>query len=104
MALPDHLNPFVLPVEAVAPERHGRVDLYLPEATQPSPAIVLVHGGPISADLRPTPRDWPVYRGYGSLAAIQGIPPVVEDNPRVADVGADRAGHRCWASRVVRGW
>ena len=80
MALPEYLNPFVLPIEAVAPERHGRVDLYLPEATQPSPAIVFVHGGPIPADLRPTPRDWPVYRGYGSLAAIRGVVGVTVDH------------------------
>jgi acetyl esterase/lipase len=80
VALPDHLNPFVLPVEAAAPERQGRVDLYLPEVTQPSPAIVFVHGGPIPADLRPTPRDWPVYRGYGSLAAMRGVVGVTVDH------------------------
>jgi hypothetical protein len=42
------------PGSSVAPERHGRVDLYPPAATHPSPAIVFVHGGPIPADLRPT--------------------------------------------------
>ena len=86
MALPEHLNPFVLPVEPVAPERHGRVDLYLPAATRPSPAIVFVHGGPIPADLRPTPRDWPVYRGYGSLAATRGAVGVTVDH-RLHDTG-----------------
>jgi acetyl esterase/lipase len=74
------MNPFVLPVEAVAPERHGRVDLYVPEATQPRPAILFVHGGPIPADLSPAPRDWPVYQGYGSLAATRGIVGVTVDH------------------------
>jgi acetyl esterase/lipase len=80
MALPDHLQPFVLPVRAVQPDRRGRVDLYLPEATEPSPAIVFVHGGPVPVDLRPTPRDWPVYQGYGSLAATRGIVGVTVDH------------------------
>jgi acetyl esterase/lipase len=80
VALPDYLNPFVLPVKAVEPARHGRVDLYLPEVQEPSPAIVFVHGGPVPVDLRPTPRDWPVYRGYGSLAATRGIVGVTVDH------------------------
>jgi len=114
VALPDHLNPFVLPVEAVAPERHGRADLYLPEATHPSPAIVFVHGGPIPADLRPAPRDWPVYRGYVSLAAMRGIAGVTVDHRlydtadyplAAADVAASvqtaRADPRVDADRVA---
>lgn len=56
------------------------MDLYLPEATRPSPAIVFVHGGPIPAELRPTPRDWPVYQGYGSLAATRGVVGVTVDH------------------------
>lgn len=80
MARAEYLNPFVLPVEAVTPHRQGRVDFYLPEAATPSPAIVFVHGGPIAADLRPTPRDWPVYRGYGSLAAARGVVGVTLDH------------------------
>ena len=73
MATLDHLNPFVLSVEAVVPERHGKVDLYFPSATEPRPAIVLVHGGPIPSDSSPTPRNWPVYRGYASHAATRGV-------------------------------
>lgn len=69
MAILNHLNPFVLPIKPIAPERHGHVDLYLPQAAQGSPAIVFIHGGPIPASLRPSPRGWPVYQGYGSLAA-----------------------------------
>jgi acetyl esterase/lipase len=85
VALPDYLQPFVLPVQAVEPDRRGRVDLYLPEVTEPAPAIVFVHGGPVPVDLRPTPRDWPVYRGYGSLAATRGIVGVTVDH-RLHDV------------------
>lgn len=63
----------MLPVEPVVPEPHGRIDLYLSQTTQPSSAVVFVRGGPVPADRRPTPRDWPVYRGYGCLAAVRGV-------------------------------
>lgn len=86
MALPEHLSPFVLPVGSIAPERHGDTDLYLPQAAQRSPAIVFVHGGPIPADLRPSPRDWPVYQGYGALAASRGVAGVTVDH-RLHDPG-----------------
>ncbi|HEY0360519.1 MAG TPA: dienelactone hydrolase family protein [Mycobacteriales bacterium] len=86
MTGPGYLNPFVLPIEARAAERHGVVDLYLPEATQPRPAVVFVHGGPVPADLRPSPRDWPVYRGYGSIAAARGAVGVTVDH-RLHDPG-----------------
>ncbi|HLL64442.1 MAG TPA: dienelactone hydrolase family protein [Micromonosporaceae bacterium] len=73
MADPVHLNPFVLPVETRAAERRGSVDLYLPEASHPSPAILFVHGGPVPVDLQPTPRDWPVFQAYASMAAARGL-------------------------------
>jgi acetyl esterase/lipase len=80
MADPDFLKPFVLPVSPVEPERHGRVDLYLPGVSEPRPAIVFVHGGPVSPELSPTPREWPVFRGYGSLAALRGFVGVTVDH------------------------
>jgi len=81
VATAQHLNPFVLPVEVRAAERHGAADLYLPDqAAEPYPAVVLVHGGPIPADQRPTPRDWPVYRGYGSAIAARGAVGVTVDH------------------------
>src|SRR5512133_1042572 len=80
VALPEYLNPFVLPIEARPAERRGSIDLYLPEETQPRPAVVFVHGGPIPVDLRPTPREWPVYQGYGSLAAARGVVGVTVDH------------------------
>jgi len=90
-----HLKPFVLPTEARPAERHGAVDLYLPEAAQPRPAVVFLHGL-VPADVRPTPRDWPVYRGYGSIAAARGVVGVtvdyrlhaIGDYPQAADEAA----------------
>src|SRR4051794_13494302 len=72
MANPVYLNPLVLPVEPRIAERHGAVDLYLPDATESRPAVILVHGGPVPVDVRPTPRDWPIFRSYGSLLATGG--------------------------------
>jgi acetyl esterase/lipase len=81
---PTFLAPFVVKTEARTPERHDTVDLYLPEhssgADEPAPAIVFVHGGPVPAQTRPTPRDWPVFQGYGSLAASRGVVGVTVDH------------------------
>ena len=86
MADPEYLNPFVLPVEDRAVERRGACDLYLPDGPAgPWPAVVFVHGGPVPADLRPTPRDWPVYQGYGSAVAARGAVGVTVDH-RLHDV------------------
>src|SRR5207249_11954444 len=72
-AVPDHLKPFVVPVEARTAERHATVDRYPPDSTQPRPAIVFVPGGPLPEPVLPRPRDWPVYQGYGSMAAAAGV-------------------------------
>jgi acetyl esterase/lipase len=77
---PEYLNPFVLPIQTRAAERHGPLDLYLPDTPPPRPAILFVHGGPIPADLRPTPRNWPVYQAYASLAAARGAVGVTVDH------------------------
>ncbi|MFJ9516779.1 alpha/beta hydrolase [Kitasatospora sp. NPDC101801] len=78
--LPVFLRPFLLDLPEGARERLDRVDLHLPEGEGPHPAIVFVHGGPITADLRPTPRDWPQYVGYGRYAASQGVVGVTVDH------------------------
>jgi acetyl esterase/lipase len=83
--MPD-LKPFVLPVESVTPDRRGTVDLYLPDSGQPSPAVVFVHGL-LTSDTPVSPRDWPVYQGYGSLAARNGLVGVMFDH-RLADLAA----------------
>ncbi len=81
------MQPFVVPVAPRTAERHGRVDLYLPDdVTQPVPAIVFVHGGPVPAELDPTPRGWPVFQGYGSLTATRGVAGATVDH-RLHDVG-----------------
>lgn len=71
--VPDHLRPFVLSPPELEPERNDRIDLYVPAGDGPFPAVVILHGGPLSPEVRPTPRDWPVFRGYGSLVASAGL-------------------------------
>jgi dienelactone hydrolase len=70
--LPPFLRPFVLPHEPVEPVRSGELDLYLPGST-PAPAVLMVHGGPLSPDLAARPPQWPAYRGYGALLAQAGL-------------------------------
>ncbi|MER5468263.1 alpha/beta fold hydrolase [Streptomyces sp. NPDC002685] len=81
---PSHLLPFLLDVPERHPERVGRVDLYLPddlpEAQAPCPAVVFVHGGPVHPDVRPTPRDWPAFVGYGRYVAAMGAVGVTLDH------------------------
>jgi acetyl esterase/lipase len=70
----DFLKPFVLPVDLRSAERHGPVDLYPPDDTsRPRPAVLIVPGGPVPAEARPAPRDWPVYQAYPSLVAARGV-------------------------------
>lgn len=67
---------FPVPVPELPRERHGRVDLHLPDASgsqRPSPAVLFVHGGPVPSDVRPTPRDWPAFLGYAQLLASHGV-------------------------------
>jgi acetyl esterase/lipase len=116
-AVPDHLKPFVMPVDTRTPERHGTVDLYPPDSTnvtRPRPAIVFVPGGPLPEAVLPRPRDWPVYQAYGSMAAASGVvgavvnhrlydptayPPAAEDVAAAAEL--TRADPRVDADRVA---
>ncbi|MFJ8887740.1 alpha/beta fold hydrolase [Streptomyces sp. NPDC102402] len=78
---PAHLRPFLLEVPEVPRERTGRVDLYVPPSAQgPCPAVVFVHGGPVPAEARPTPRDWPILTGYARLVAGHGVVGVTLDH------------------------
>ncbi|MFF0886765.1 alpha/beta fold hydrolase [Streptomyces sp. NPDC003456] len=70
---PAHLRPFPLDLPEVARDRKGRVDLYAPAGAPPRPAVVFVHGGPVPAGARPTPRDWPALVGHARLAAAEGV-------------------------------
>jgi acetyl esterase/lipase len=92
-AVPDHLKPFVLPVRTRPAERRGTVDMYLPDSTRPRPAVVFVPGGPLPEAVRPRPRDWPLYQGYGSWAAAADLVGVTVDhrlfNPAAYPLAAD---------------
>ncbi|WP_052863147.1 alpha/beta hydrolase [Streptomyces niger] len=77
---PAHLRPFLLDATERPRERVGRVDLYLPDADGPRPAVVFVHGGPVPEGARPTPRDWPALIGYGRYVADQGAVGVTVDH------------------------
>ncbi|WP_282694471.1 alpha/beta fold hydrolase [Streptomyces sp. CC208A] len=77
---PYETAPFLLDPPEAPRERHGRVDLHLPDSEAPRPAVVLVHGGPVQAGRRPTPRDTPFYRGYARLAASRGAVGVTLDH------------------------
>lgn len=88
-AVPPYLRPFVLDVPERPRARVGRIDLYLPDvpdevseaaSDRPRPAVVFVHGGPLPADVRPTPRDWPAFVGYGRYAASLGVVGVTVDH------------------------
>ncbi|MFF5157775.1 alpha/beta hydrolase [Streptomyces sp. NPDC000348] len=84
-APPAHLRPFPLDVPELPRDRRGRTDLYVPGAEGPRPAVVFVHGGPVPAGARPTPRDWPTLVGHARLAAAEGVVGVTLDH-RLHDV------------------
>ncbi|MCX5001214.1 alpha/beta hydrolase [Streptomyces sp. NBC_00638] len=81
---PAHLRPFLLDVPERPRERVGRVDLHLPDTPaedgSPWPTVVFVHGGPVHPDVRPTPRDWPAFVGYGRYVASMGAVGVTLDH------------------------
>ncbi|MER8232759.1 dienelactone hydrolase family protein [Streptomyces sp. NPDC094049] len=110
--------PFLLDLPEGPRERTGRHDLHLPAGARPGdrprPAIVFVHGGPVEADRRPTPRDTPFYLGYGRYAAELGAIGVTLDHrlhglgdyPRAAEdvaatVEAVRADPRVDPDRIA---
>ena len=92
-AVPPYLKPLVVPFDARPAERHGTVDLYLPDATEPRPAVLFVHGGPVPADQRPTPRGWPVFQGYASIVAGRGMVGAVVDHRLHTPADYPRAAH-----------
>jgi acetyl esterase/lipase len=73
------LQPFVLEVSDVDRVRQGSIDVY-GDTGERRPAVVFVHGGPLPPQLRPAPRDWPVFVGYASLAAATGLVGVTVDH------------------------
>ncbi|GAA1243899.1 alpha/beta fold hydrolase [Streptomyces sp. NBC_01474] len=111
---PTHLRPFLMDVKERPRERTGRVDLHLPDADGPRPAVVFVHGGPVPAGACPTPRDWPAFAGYAQYVANLGAVGVTVDHRlheltaygRAADdiaeaIGVVRADPRVDGDRVA---
>ncbi|MFB4419783.1 alpha/beta hydrolase [Streptomyces sp. QL37] len=89
---PAHLLPFLLDVPELPRERTDDIDLYLPPGTDgPRPAVMFVHGGPVPAEARPTPRDWPVLMGYARYAAGHGVVGVTLDHRLHAVTDYERA-------------
>lgn len=92
-----HLQPFLLDPPVCRRERAGRIDLHLPEADGPRPAVLLVHGGPVPAGAEPTPRDRPAFTGYARLLASRSVVGVTLDHrlhalTDVPQAAADVAG------------
>ena len=53
-----------------------RLDVYAPPGPAPRggrPAVVLVHGGPVPANLRTPPKEWGAFTSLGRLAAASGL-------------------------------
>ncbi len=73
-------NTFLLDLPERSRERAGQLDLHLPDAEGPRPAVLFVHGGPFPAKTRPTPRDSATFLGYGRYAAEQGLVGAVVDH------------------------
>ncbi|CAM5400075.1 hypothetical protein SMICM304S_09565 [Streptomyces microflavus] len=88
---PGHLRPFLLDLPERPRERTGNTDLYLPGGTGPHPAVVFVHGGPVPAGARPTPRDWPTLKGYARYVAGRGAVGVTVDHRLHAVTDYERA-------------
>ncbi|MFF5960739.1 alpha/beta hydrolase [Streptomyces luteogriseus] len=88
---PAHLRPFPLDVPELPRDRQGHVDLYVPDGEGPRPAVLVVHGGPVPAGARPSPREWPTLVGYARMAAAEGIVGATVDH-RLHDIADyDRA-------------
>ncbi|MGO4634442.1 alpha/beta hydrolase [Streptomyces sp. 2RAF24] len=102
-ARPAHAGAFLLDVAERPREREGRVDLHLPEAEGPRPAVLFVHGGPVSPDARPTPRDSPTLLGYARYVAGLGAVGATLDH-RLHDLGdyPRAAGDLAEAVELVR--
>ena len=68
-------KPFFFDVEPAQRVRRDHVDVHTSSqsAKGRKPAVLFVHGGPISEDQQPLPRDWEGFVGYGALAAASGL-------------------------------
>lgn len=74
------ISPFVLPTQPTEAERRGSVDFYFPAGEDARPAVLFVHGGPVTPTMQPVPRDWPAFIGYGRAMAERGVVGAVLDH------------------------
>lgn len=67
--------PYFHDVEPVSPIRDATMNVYSlhNEPAQQRPAVVLCHGGPVSEEQDPEPRDWEGFTGYSALLANSGL-------------------------------
>jgi alpha-beta hydrolase superfamily lysophospholipase len=101
---PDHLKPFVLPTQPSTVEHHGAADYYIPtDLSSLRPAIIVIHGM-LSQAMQPTPRNWPLFQGYGLTSAARGaVGVVVEHGPHTTpDAFQEAASILSDAITVVR--
>ncbi|WP_338887930.1 hypothetical protein [Rhodococcus sovatensis] len=69
----------ILPVDPVAPDTRGPLDLYLPSTAGPAPCVLLVHGlYPEQPEV--TPRFSNFYREYASHLAHRGLVAAIVDH------------------------
>ncbi|HEX4225044.1 MAG TPA: hypothetical protein VHZ97_21950 [Pseudonocardiaceae bacterium] len=89
----EYLQPFVLPTKPTEAQRRGSVDFYFPAGDGPRPAVLFVHGGPVTPTMRLVPRDWPAFIGYGQAMAERGVVGAVLDHRLhdLADYSASEA-------------
>jgi acetyl esterase/lipase len=68
------------------------MDVYLPPSLAPDarrPAVLLVHGGPVPAEMRP--KEWGVFVSYGELLAASGLVAVAFNHRLYAPTDYPRA-------------
>lgn len=66
---------FCVDVDVAQRARHELIDVHtqVGAASERSPAVVFVHGGPLPPQVQPRPRDSPIFLGYAALAAATGL-------------------------------
>lgn len=73
-------------MEQVSAERRQtpdglELDLYTPPAAKgATPCVILIHGGPIPANLLTSPKNWELFRCYGRLLAASGLSAIMFDH------------------------
>lgn len=70
---PDPGRDFFTGLDRPIPTRQDTFDIYSPAPTEPRPAVVFIHGGPVPEGQVPTPRNSDIFTGYGALAVSAGL-------------------------------